>query len=488
MSGRDCDVLVVGCGPVGVMLALRCVQQGLRVTAVDRAAEIYPLPRAIGMDDEIQRIFQGAGLIESLREHSTPLPGAEFIDRDGERLTGFELPPGTIGPLGHPFIVMFDQPGVEAELRAAAQQAGVRMVFEQEAVAIDDGDDGVTLTVRSVEDGDDSTLTARWLVGADGARSTVRRLRERRLVDQGFDQRWLVVDATVLDPALPLPDLAQQICDPDRVVTFVPGHQDRRRWEFRLHDGESDETMLADETIVGLLDRWGTTDQLQIDRQAVYRFHATVADRFRDGPVFLAGDAAHQMPPFNGQGMCTGLRDAENLAWKLALVSAGRAGEALLDTYDAERRPHAAGQVAHSADVGRLIDALAVGEDVATEAGYGGERPFPHIEAGLVDGDHDAVGRQVPQPEIDGVPLDDLMGGGFALVRARSSGSPPPSLWAGLGAREVIVDVEALPGLLTDDATVIVRPDRYVAAVTDDLEAATRRLEPLFATHERTGS
>jgi 3-(3-hydroxy-phenyl)propionate hydroxylase len=488
MSERDCDVLVAGCGPVGVMLALRCVQHGLRVTALDRSAEIYPLPRAIGMDDEIQRIFQGAGLIEPLREHSTPLAGAEFVDRDGVRLVGFDLPPGTIGPLGHPPMVMFDQPGVEAELRAAAVQAGVRMLFEQEAVAIDDDGDGVALTVRAVDGMAESRLTSRWLVGADGARSTVRSLRHRHLVDQGFDQRWLVVDTTVLDPALPLPRLAQQICDPRRVATFVPGHEDRRRWEFRLHDDETDETMLTDESITGLLEPWGTTAQLRIDRQAVYRFHATVADRFRDGPVFLAGDAAHQMPPFNGQGMCTGLRDAENLAWKLALVASGKAGDGLLDTYDSERRPHAAGQVAHSADAGRLIDALASGSDVATEAGYGGERPFPHIEAGLTDGDHHAVGHQLPQPEVDGAPLDDQLGNGFALVRSRSSDTPLPSLWAGVGAREVVVGPEALPGLLTDEATVIVRPDRYVAAVTDDLEATTRRLEPQFAIHERTGS
>jgi 3-(3-hydroxy-phenyl)propionate hydroxylase len=476
MSERDCDVLVAGCGPVGVMLALRCVQHGLRVTALDRSAEIYPLPRAIGMDDEIQRIFQGAGLIEPLREHSTPLAGAEFVDRDGVRLVGFDLPPGTIGPLGHPPMVMFDQPGVEAELRAAAVQAGVRMLFEQEAVAIDDDGDGVALTVRAVDGMAESRLTSRWLVGADGARSTVRSLRHRHLVDQGFDQRWLVVDTTVLDPALPLPRLAQQICDPRRVATFVPGHEDRRRWEFRLHDDETDETMLTDESITGLLEPWGTTAQLRIDRQAVYRFHATVADRFRDGPVFLAGDAAHQMPPFNGQGMCTGLRDAENLAWKLALVASGKAGDALLDTYDAERRPHAAGQVAHAVDAGLLIEAIATDGDAALESGYG-QRPFPSLEHGLVDGDHPSVGRPLPQPGPGTAPGVEP-GDGWTLIRTAADSGPIDDLWRGLGATVLDVEATTYPGLTEPGVTVVVRPDRYVAAVTSDLPTTTAHFAP----------
>ena len=338
MSAHDADVIVVGCGPVGVMLALRCVQRGLSVIAIDQSTEVFPLPRAIGMDEEIQQLFESAGLLDELRDHSTPMLGADFANADGERVVGIDLPEGTVGSLGHPLMVAFDQPGVERFLRSAAIDAGVDMRLGVGAQSIEDLADSVAVEVSGGMG--PSTLTCRWLVGADGARSTVRGLRGLTLVDQGFDQTWLVVDTTLLDPDLPLPIVTRQLCDPDRICTIVPGHGTRRRWEFRLKSDETSEQALEGDFVAQLLSPWGSPEQLQVDRAAVYRFHATVADRFRDGPVFLAGDAAHQMPPFNGQGMNSGMRDAENLAWKFAMVAEGEAGDELLDSYDIERRPH----------------------------------------------------------------------------------------------------------------------------------------------------
>ena len=194
-----------------------------------------------------------------------------------------------------------------------------------------------------------------------------------------------------------------------------------------------------------------------MDRAAWYRFHATVADRLRRGAAFLAGDAAHQMPPFNGQGMCTGIRDAENLSWKLAAVSAGAAGDELLDTYDIERRPHAAGQVAHSADAGRLIDAIASGDTSNLDAGYGGGRPFPHLVSGALIADHPAVGRPLPDP---GSPLPS----GWLVVHPPGVAPDLGGLWTTLGATPLGVETTRLPGILDADTYVVVRPDRYVAA------------------------
>ena len=325
---HDADVVVVGCGPVGVMASLRLAQRGLRVIAVDKTPDIYPLPRAIGMDDEIQRVFQNAGLIEQLRRHSTPLAGADFVDAAGARVVGYDLPDGALGACGHPPMTMFNQPAVETFLRDAAGDAGVDFRFGYEAVGVASGR---TATVQLQSGDGHSELRSSWLLGADGASSTIRKLCGLRLEDQGFDQPWLVVDVTVLDPDVPLPRVARQHCDPDRIVTFVPGPDRHRRWEFRLHDHETREQALEPAFIAALLAPWGGVDQLRVDRAAVYRFHATVIDHFRHGSVFMAGDAAHQMPPFNGQGMCTGIRDVENLAWKLAAVWAGHAGDRLLD-------------------------------------------------------------------------------------------------------------------------------------------------------------
>lgn len=475
---HDADVVVVGCGPVGVMASLRLAQRGLRVIAVDKTPDIYPLPRAIGMDDEIQRVFQNAGLIEQLRRHSTPLAGADFVDAAGARVVGYDLPEGALGACGHPPMTMFDQPAVEAFLREAALAAGVDFRFGYEAVGVASGR---TATVQLLSADGHSELRSSWLVGADGASSSIRKLCGLRLEDQGFDQPWLVVDVTVLDPDVSLPRIARQHCDPERVVTFVPGPARHRRWEFRLHDHETRDQALQPDFIAALLAPWGGVDQLRVDRAAVYRFHATVIDQFRHGSVFMAGDAAHQMPPFNGQGMCTGIRDVENLTWKLAAVWAGHAGDRLLDTYHTERRPHAAGQVQHSADAGRLIDAIAAGVHTDTDAGYGGGRPFPHLESGVIDGDHPATGRQLPQPDIAGVPLDAHLGSGWALLGTKPLPADQTAWWRGIGALEVTVADGLLPGIVEGGAVCVVRPDRYVAAVTNDLDVTTARLAAHFS-------
>ncbi len=474
----DCDVIVVGCGPVGVMASLRCAQQGLRVIAVDRSREVYPHPRAIGMDDEIQRVFQAAGLIERLREVSSPVDGAEFVDVDGNRLVGIDLPPGAVGPLGLPPIVMFEQPPVEAFLREAAVEAGVDMRLGIEATAIES--ERPSLTMRAVEGGNEAELAAKWIIAADGASSTVRRLVGIDFVDQGFDQQWLVVDATALADDFDFPSVPTQVCSPERVVTLIPGHESRRRWEFQLHDGEIRAEFEDPARIAELLAPWGSPDQIRLDRTAVYRFHALVAERFRAGNVFLAGDAAHQMPPFNGQGMCSGIRDAQNLAWRLAMVARGQATDTLLDTYDTERRPHSAQQVEHSSAAGKLIDALAAGVAADTAAGYGGDRPFPHLEHGLLDGAHPAVGRQVPQPTIDGAPFDDRLGDHFTLLGRRPIDPGLMRWWSDRGADSLVVEAGLFDGLLEGDNTVIVRPDRYVAAVTHDLAATSSNLAPHF--------
>ena len=457
----DADLVVVGCGPVGLMAAIRATQHGLSVIAVDRLTDVYPLPRAIGMDDEIQRLFATAGMLDGLRGCSTPMPGAEFQDRNGTRVIGYDIPPGLVGPNGHPPVVAFDQPSLERLMRTRARDVGVDVRLGTDVT-------GLTDTTVHTDAGD---ITGRWVLGADGASSFVRKHLGIALEDQGFDESWTVTDTTLLDPDLPLPRNCIQHCDPARVVTFVPGHGTRRRWEFQLLPGETHDEMGSHERVAELLTRWGTPAELRIDRVAVYRFHATVAERFRAGSVFIAGDAAHQMPPFNGQGMCSGMRDADNLAWKLAAVAAERADETLLDTYDLERRPHARGQVEHSADAGRLINAIARGGEAALESGYGGGRSFPHLEAGCVTGDHPRVGHPFPQPIIDGVGFDHLLGDGWAAV---TTADTEPDLPAGV--RRVVADPAHFPGLVEPGVTVLVRPDRYVAAVTDDLGPARAAL------------
>lgn len=409
-------------------------------------------------------------MLDGLLAITDPVPGAEFVSPTGERIIGIDLPADAPWPLGlHP-VVAYYQPELEAFFRDSAVTGGVDLRLGVEVTAVAQDTDGVTAEVVH-PDGSTETLRAGWLIAADGASSPIRKSLGIAFEDQGFDQDWLVVDVELTaDGDAGLPTHVRQICDPARPVTFVPGHARYRRWEFQLQPGETRDEMSTDARVWDLLRPWLGPDQARLVRAVVYRFHATVAATMRSGRIFLAGDAAHQMPPFLGQGLCAGVRDAANLSWKLAAVRDGRAGDALLDSYDIERRPHAAGVVAHAVDTGRLIDTLSgrAGESPDLDSAYGGQRPFPHLTSGVLAGDHPLVGRQAPQPRLDGVLLDESLGDGWALLLGPEADAAAPEVttWAGRGARIVRLPEGAAPDvLLPPTGVMVVRPDRYIAAV-----------------------
>lgn len=471
MSDATVDVVIVGGGPVGVSMSLFCARRGLRSVVLERATAIHDLPRAIVMDDEVQRALWLHGAADGLDTVTSPLPGAEFVDADGRRIIGIELPEGIEFPLSFAPAVRYYQPDLEIFLRDHARRAGAELRLGVEVRSVDQDAGGVTAML------DDGTVVrGRWLVAADGGSSPIRKALGIEFVDQGFDQDWLVVDVRLHEGAgAHLSPFVQQWCDPQRPATFVPGHGPYRRWEFQIQPGEERAEMPG--RVWELLAPWIGPDECDLVRAVVYRFHATVAATLRAGRVFLAGDAAHQMPPFLGQGLCTGLRDVANLAWKLAMVTEGRAGDSLLDTYDTERRPHAAGVVAHAVDSGRLIDQLAGrgGAQTDLDSAYGGQRPFPVIESGFVAGDGALRGRQVPNVVLtDGTRLDDTAGTGFVVLVDEPERFAGPSLeaWRELGA-EVFV-TEALAG------ATIVRPDRIVAATAADGPGFTAVTRPLL--------
>lgn len=485
---RSFDVVVVGGGPVGVAMAMMCARRGLSSVVLEKATEVYDLPRAIVMDDEVQRALVLGGA-DGLAAVTSPLPGAEFVGTDRERIIGIDLPSDLLAPSGYHPVVRYYQPELEGFLRERALAAGVVIDLGVEVTGVEQSADGVVAhtaadgVVAHTSAGD---VRGRWLVAADGAASPIRKQLGIAFEDQGFDQDWLVVDLEVAeDRDVPTPLLVQQICDPARPTTFVPGIRRYRRWEFQLQPGETRDEMTAPERVWELVSPWMGPDDGRIVRAVVYRFHATVAASMRAGRIFLAGDAAHQMPPFLGQGLCAGVRDAANLSWKLAMVAQGRAGDGLLDTYDVERRPHAAGVVEHAADTGRLIDQLSgrVQADVGLDSAYGGQRPFPHLEEGLLAGDHPFTGRQVPDVAVGGSTLDRVMGDGFAVVTADPAAFEGPGLarWREHGA--MVVETAGLQ-FGSAPTAVVVRPDRNVAAVAStaaELDAVTSALLVLMS-------
>jgi 3-(3-hydroxy-phenyl)propionate hydroxylase len=337
-------VVIVGAGPTGLTAATLLGQYGVECLVLDRWESIYPQPRAVHVDDEIYRVLARLGVAEQFAAISRPCQGLRLVDRNMRVLGEFRRGADR-GRHGYPEANMFDQPELEALLRVnLKRQATVTVRGNAEVTGlIQDGAGPVRVEVTDRVAGAQETIEAEYVLGCDGANSRVRAAIGASMRDLNFEQRWLVVDVAT-DSELGHWEGVHQVCDPARAATFMRIGQTRYRWEFRLAAGENAEDYRDMTRLHPLLAPW-TADvpvqRLEIVRAAGYTFRAQVAGQWRDRRVFLLGDAAHLTPPFIGQGMCAGLRDAANLSWKLAGVLAGTVPETVLDTYQTERRSHA---------------------------------------------------------------------------------------------------------------------------------------------------
>jgi 3-(3-hydroxy-phenyl)propionate hydroxylase len=377
-------------------------------------------------------------------------------------------------------------------------------------------DDGVTLMVQGANGAE--RVTARYVVACDGANSFVRKALGIPLDDMQFHEPWLVVDAEV-DGPISFPDfagvpagadlqhLSVMLCDPARPATLVPGRGNHRRWEFMLLPGEDDTAMMQSERVKVLIGPYVKDAPHRIVRAATYRFHGLVATRWQHGRIFLAGDAAHQTPPFFGQGMCHGMRDVANLAWKFDAVLRGSAAPALLDTYQAEREPHVRAVISAAIAAGRYIcerdPAAARQRDETLRAAMGKPAPasasdlIPPLRAGIVDpdGERPGTGARFIQPfvEVAGrrMLLDDATGGGFVLLAGSENAMAGPtdaqrSSFAGIGRPFVIgegigdADGDLAAWLTAHGAVaVLLRPDFYVYGIARDAPEVARLVAAL---------
>jgi 3-(3-hydroxy-phenyl)propionate hydroxylase len=502
------DVAIVGYGPVGAFAGLLLADAGLRVGILERSREPVVLPRAVGLDGESVRSFQRIGLGDEVAELLQPPRERDrvcFTDSKRQELFGVDFP--RYGLNGWRDTAFFDQPELEAFLRGrVSQHERVEVLMGQEVVALEAGPDAVTL--RSQSDEGSAKIAAAYVIGCDGASSFVRRAVGIEWRSLGYDQDWLVVDI-LQSPEADLPLVTMQVCDPARLTTYVCVKDPNRRWEFQLLEGETSEEMQRPERIRELLDPWLPRDQYEIRRAAVYQFHAANAERWREGRVFLAGDAAHQTPPFLGQGLNAGFRDAVNLGWKLPLVHAGLCGDGLLDSYAAERDAHARDLVEWAVAIGKLMETLAAREaglpdpHVADQsAGYGQGRSAPPLRDGVLIkqqvGDDLPAGLLLRQPTV-GTPdgsvcrLDELLGKGFAIIGRKPAdaelGKHANALFQRLGGRRLSIEgLEVTEGaqdhLFERHAAALVRLDRYVFGVVDadwDLDALVVELARTLA-------
>ncbi len=474
------DVIVVGLGPVGATLANLLAAEGFAVLALDRDAAMFDKPRAIAIDHEALRILQAVGVAQRMEDRLGAYKPSEYHAADGSLLRSI-LPAPPPWPLAWPSYASFVQPELDAELRtalAARPTATVRL--DAEVVALAQHADHASLTLRGGE-----VVRARWVLACDGGASTLRRLLGAAVEDMAFDEPWIVID-TLLEREVKLPPTNVQYCDPARPATFINGPGRLRRWEFSVAPGENLAEMAREENIWRLLSRWVQPGDVSLWRIAPYRFHAVVAEDWRHGRVLLAGDAAHQTPPFMGQGLNQGLRDAANLAWKLAWVLRGQAGEALLDSYTAERRPNVRAVIALTEELGLIIgerDPARAAErnarmqaEVAAGRGHVVRQDLlPPLTGGCL---HTSPGAGAPGPQpwlADGTRMDDALGRGFRLLLRDAMPVPPAP---GLHLRvATLAELRERDGVLAawlarhQAAAVLLRPDGTVFGTAPDAAA-----------------
>jgi 3-(3-hydroxy-phenyl)propionate hydroxylase len=341
-------------GPTGAVLANLLGLCGMRVAVLEREHTIHDLPRAVHFDGEVMRIFQTIGVADRVAAVSRVNAGMRFVDAGGRLILDWPRPQ-QVGPQGWHPSYRFHQPDLEAILRnRLGELPNVEILLGAGVTAVDQGSESATVTfLRSNRQ---QTLVASYVVGCDGGRSRVREQVTNQVEDLGFHERWLVVDLQLHAERPDLGDFTIQYCHPHTPATYVRGPGRRRRWEIAI-GGLPDEQVLAPEQIWRRLSRWLTPAEADIERAAVYTFHSVISSSWRRGRLLIAGDAAHQSPPFMGQGMCAGIRDAANLAWKLALCTGNGGDDVLLDSYQRERHPHVRAFIQGAVDLGRLVNA-----------------------------------------------------------------------------------------------------------------------------------
>lgn len=515
-SGFDADVAIVGGGPVGTLLAILLGQQNKNVTLIERWPDAYDRPRAVTYDHEIARILSVLGI------DSETDPAIEFHDelyywKDANRENIQIVDWQSMSASGWRVRYWFNQPELEARLWGLAEGlSSVSVIRGFEGVGLTQDRQGVTLDLKeteSDENGACKTIRAQYVVGADGANSFVRNALGIQNVDKGYFFDWLILDM-IPKVKYEMSPAQWQLCDPVRPTTIVPGGPGRRRWEYMVLPHESAEEIARPENAWKLLEPWGLTpDNAELERSAVYRFEARWAETWRGGRCMIAGDAAHLMPPFAGEGMCAGMRDAFALSWRLNAILDGKMGDEVLDSYSSERIEHAKHYINFSQELGNIIcisdpeKAAQRDREMKADLVARNNSPVPtdlcHLGPGIWCDDTPAAGELSTQGvvacngKVDR--FDQAVGRGWIVIGLDEDPADVMSeeqvetlkfiggKTVKIGAPGADCDAEDVNGTYAkwmgeiDAKYVVQRPDFYVAATANSAEKLLNRLDEVLS-------
>lgn len=475
MAVTNTSVVIVGCGPVGAVLANLLGQAGIDVIVLEREAAIHQLPRAVGLDSESMRVFETIGVAENVVGGVSISPAlAHYVNGEGQTLMTQKLDGVTEHGWNAGYLI--HQPDLEAVLREGlARWDSVDVRLRHDVFAMTDRGNQVTVHVEDLSRGSTYDIDARYVVGCDGARSLVRRIISPEFSDLGLHQPWLVVDL-LQAPGVSLPQEPVQHCNPARPSSYIPVGDHRLRLELMVMPEDDLATMTQPDRVWELVAPWVTPEQATIERAVVYTFHSLIATVWSADRLFIAGDAAHQTPPFLGQGMNAGIRDAANLAWKLEWVLAGRAPATLLDSYQIECEAHVREVIEGAVEVGKVIQATGVDAERRDRDMLAGAvpgqffPPIPRLGPGLHESAGPPAGTPAPQWQFDGERMDGVVGRRFAVIGDSALLDAVTSQTRDRWQQDDVV-VRAAPEdaaawLAEQDArAVVIRPDRYVLGI-----------------------
>ncbi|MFC4025229.1 bifunctional 3-(3-hydroxy-phenyl)propionate/3-hydroxycinnamic acid hydroxylase [Oceanobacillus longus] len=481
MINYDFDVVIVGCGPTGATLANFLGEKGLRVGIFEKEPTVYHSPRAQHMDGEVMRIMQSIGLSEEVLKITNRPKGMHFYNDEGKTLMEWEMPED-LGPLGWGSDYMFYQPELEKVLRKGLERyENVSLFLQHEVIEVSQDEEKAVIKVR---DGNTETykeVTTLYAVGCDGSKSMVRKEMGTKFNDYGMHQPWLIIDILAKRP-LDLPEYLIQYCEPSRPITFVPVGFGRYRWEIMEITGDDQTEMERKDNIWEILSRWVTPEDADLVRAKFYTFHSLIVEHWGKGRLFLAGDAAHLTPPFFGQGMCSGIRDAANLGWKLPMVIRGEADHSLLESYELEREPHFHSIMDMSMKLGSIVQTtdpevakkrdekmLEGNEKIATLS-------YP-LGSGLQNNKDKLAGIISPQPKLnDGTRMDDYVGNRFSVIikeeLLENVSAETRKIWEEVDAKVLSNECDEIMDYMDDQniKAMIIRPDRYILGVANNHE------------------